>query len=98
MEEHPEDPYNQGMLNYIKKLYAYVLDIAATILGLAQDAEALDQVLGKDIDRTRIRTEKSVELWSKAMEWTRNMVQYGKTYRKMWNWPRRYQKNPQSPP
>ena len=57
LEEPPEAPYDQGLLTYIKKLAAYVSDIAATLLGFVQDAEVSAEVLGKDLDRLRIQTE-----------------------------------------
>ena len=45
------------MLTYIKKLATYVSDIEATFLGFACDAEALDLVFCKDLERIRIRNE-----------------------------------------
>ena len=45
------------MLTYTKTLDTYVLDITATFLGFANDAEASALVLGEDFDRIRIQTE-----------------------------------------
>ena len=45
------------MLNYIKSLATYVLDLASTFLGFAHDAEASALVLGEDIDMLHIWTE-----------------------------------------
>ena len=37
LEEPLEDPDNQGLLTYIKKLVVYVSDIAATLLFISWD-------------------------------------------------------------
>ena len=57
MEEPPEAPYDQGVLNYIKILATYMSYIAATLLGFARVAEASALVLGEDLDRIFIQTE-----------------------------------------
>ena len=57
LEESPEAPDNQGVMTYIKKLATYVYDLAATFLGFARDAEASALVLGKNLERIRIRSE-----------------------------------------
>ena len=59
MEEPPEAPENQGVLIYTRKLATYVLDLAATFLGFARDAEASDLVLGEDLYRICIQNEVS---------------------------------------
>ena len=47
LKELPEDPGDQGVLTYIKKLSTYVSDTVATLLGFARDAEVSALVLGK---------------------------------------------------
>ena len=57
LEETPEAPYYQGMLNYIKELATYMSDLAAILLGFASDVEASALVLGEELERILIRTE-----------------------------------------
>ena len=56
LEEPPEDPDNQGMMTYIKKLAIYVSDLAASFFGFARYAEASALVLGEDLERICIQT------------------------------------------
>ena len=45
------------MLTYIENFATYVLDILSTFLVFARDAELSALVLGKDLDRLRIKNE-----------------------------------------
>ena len=56
-EEALEDPDNQVILTYIKKLATNVSDLAATLLGFTRDAEASALGLGKYLEIIGIQTE-----------------------------------------
>ena len=56
LEGPTEDPDNQGVLTYIKKLATYVSDLEANLLGFTRDAEASDLVWGEYLDRIHIQT------------------------------------------
>ena len=57
LKESPESPYDQRMLTYIKILATYGLDLAATFLDFACDAEVSSLVLKKYLDRLHMQTE-----------------------------------------
>ena len=57
--EPPEDPDDQVVLTYIKRLDTYMLDLGGAFLSFAGDAEASVLVLGEYLGRICIKTEAS---------------------------------------